>query len=1006
MITPSRIASAAGAADYYTKDNFYTSAAEAEPHTAWAGKGAEALGLSGPVTRDDLQAVLEGRLPDGTNLAEKGQHRPGFELAFSPPKSVSLLALVGGDKRLLELHREAVRHTLAWAEKNLAQTRIDVAGTTVKVKTDNLLMALVEHDTNRNHEPDLHTHVPIANATRGPDGKWRTLHNDLLWKRMTLLSSLYNAYMRSRLPGLGYQTVPHGKHGSFEIKGISRAVIEAYSTRSREINEAYEGLAHQTPQTKDAMALKTRRRKPALVNRDALKARWQEQAAQLGIDFKAVVRAAEKASSPGQTLWDRMTAGMTGLADRIGAVLGFILEQIEGQPGQGGTTAETRRDPLVPEKPGDLAPAELAAAHAVASAIRHLSQREAAWSEHDLSKAALDLHLPISVEDVAKRISQLQAAGLLLRGRRQHAEMLTTPEALDTENRILDRLREARGQSRAVLPARDAAVRLQAAAKDSLGNRLNPGQEDAGRLILSSTDRYLGVQGVAGSGKTASLKAVAEVLKAEGHAVLGLGHQNRLIRMLERETGIASQTIRSFIAEHRAVLEGTLDPAELAARQAAYKGTFLLVDEASTVSNSDKLKLMQIADALGVQRMAFVGDKKQIGAVDAGKPFEVQQAAGLPTAQMSQNLRQRSETLKEAAKAAYEGRISHTLHLLQPYMQEEGNPARAAAEAWLALPPDEQVKTALYASGRENRAIINGIVQQGLREAGTLKGEPLMLTALERLPLTLEQERLAQTYNPGQRIEFARSLRAAGIKAGTWGTVARVDQQKGQVTFRTDSGEAGRFSPHDLAVNRTRETLRLYEAKNLQIHEGDQIRWTTNDKERGLLNADLARIARINSDGVLVETATRQQVLLPLDDPMLRRLDLAYALNAHMAQGLTSEKGIVVMDSRERYLSNQRLFLVTITRTRDDPLLFVDSVDKLSRRLIDNTGDKSSSLEVLGKITPGARDMPQAAGEQAAMPLAPLRQNPVHPLVPPLKQAPSPAPGLAGGPKRTPELDI
>lgn len=1010
MITPSRIMSASGAADYYTKDNFYTSSEEAEPHTSWFGKGAEELGLSGTVTKEALQAVLEGLLPDGTSLAEKGQHRPGFELAFSPPKSVSLLALVGGDKRLIELHREAVRHTLTWAEKQLAQTRIEVASTTIKVKTGNLLMALVEHDTNRNHEPDLHTHVPIANATRGPDGKWRTLHNDLLWQRMTLLSSLYNAYMRFRLPGLGYETAPHGKHGSFEIVGIPRAVIEAFSTRSKEINEAYGRLAHQTPQTKDALALKTRRHKPALVDREAVAARWQEQATRLGVDFGALVRAAETRSSPGQSLWDGMTTGRIGLADRIGAVLRFILEQIEAKSGgrhrPGNPPPEKSPDPFVPETPGDLEPGELTAAHAVASAIRHLSQREVAWDEHDLYKSALDLHLPISVADVEKRISQLQAAGLLLRGRRQHAHMLMTPDALATENRILEKLREAEGQSQAVLPAREASARLQAAAQASLGNNLNPGQEAAGRLIVSSSDRYVGVQGVAGSGKTAMLKAAAVVLKAEGHAVLGLGHQNRLVHMLERETGIDSRTIRSFIAEHRGILDGTLAPAELAARQAAFKGAFLLVDEASMISNSDKLKLMQIADALGLQRMAFVGDKKQIGAIDAGKPFEVQQAAGLPTARMNQNLRQRSQRMKTAAKAAYEGRISETVRMLQPYMREDGNPAGAAAQAWLALPPEERAQTALYASGREARAMINTVVQQGLRDEGVLKGPGLNLTVLERLPLSLEQERILQTYKPGQRIEFARRSPTAGIKAGTWGTITEVDQEKARVTFRTDSGEARRFFPQALALNRTRETLRLYEAKSLTVYRGDQIRWTTNDKERGLLNADIASITGIGSEGVLVETATRQQVLLPLNDPMLKRLDLAYALNAHMAQGLTSEKGIVVMDSRERYLSNQRLFLVTITRTRDDPLLFVDSVEKLSRRLMDNTGDKTSSLEVLGKLATDAPGSLQAIGQPPPTPLAPPGRNQADRTALLARQAPSPAPGLEGGLKRDPNIEI
>ncbi|MEO6718012.1 MAG: TrwC protein, partial [Novosphingobium sp.] len=85
-------------------------------------------------------------------------------------------------------------------------------------------------------------------------------------------------------------------------------------------------------------------------------------------------------------------------------------------------------------------------------------------------------------------------------------------------------------------------------------------------------------------------------------------------------------------------------------------------------------------------------------------------------------------------------------------------------------------------------------------------------------------------------------------------------------------------------------------------------------------------------------------------DPMLRRLDLAYALNAHMAQGLTSDRGIAVMDSREANLANQQTFLVTITRLRDGLTLIVDNADRLERAIERNPGDKTSALETLGRL--------------------------------------------------------
>src|SRR3546814_5431079 len=107
----------------------------------------------------------------------------------------------------------------------------------------------------------------------------------------------------------------------------------------------------------------------------------------------------------------------------------------------------------------------------------------------------------------------------------------------------------------------------------------------------------------------------------------------------------------------------------------------------------------------------------------------------------------------------------------------------------------------------------------------------------------------------------------------------------------------------DVCSSDLRDRLQLSEKKDLHLREGDRIRWTANDKERGLLNAALARVIGIDAAGVTVETADRSRLTLDLGDPMLSRLDLAYSLNMHMAQGITTDKAITVMSSHERNLS-------------------------------------------------------------------------------------------------------
>ena len=118
------IASPAQCAGYFERDGYYTKDDPAHREaSAWAGKGAEELGLSGPVDSDTFKAILEGKVPDGPHLGKRGKdgeihHRPGRDVTMSAPKSVSLLAMIGGDERIVTAHDRAVKTTLGWIEKN------------------------------------------------------------------------------------------------------------------------------------------------------------------------------------------------------------------------------------------------------------------------------------------------------------------------------------------------------------------------------------------------------------------------------------------------------------------------------------------------------------------------------------------------------------------------------------------------------------------------------------------------------------------------------------------------------------------------------------------------------------------------------------------------------------------------------------------------------------------------------------------------------------------------
>lgn len=986
MLSVAAIGSSGAASSYYTKDNYYTADA-AQETSLWAGDGAEKAGLAGEVGIEEFRAILDGKMPDGTELgAGNGRHRAGFDLTFSAPKTLSMLAYIGGDERLLEANMNATKATIAWVEKNLAETRMKGPdGKIEAVKTGNLVVALFQHDTNRNQDPQAHIHAVIANATQGPDGKWRAVWNGKIWQAYSTIASVYNAQLRTEVEKLGYKIEPTGKHGQFEISGISRDAVMVFSTRRAEVLEAFSQLTHQNDQTRDAVTIKTRARKPDVENRAELRAEWEARALALGLDLPAMVEAARSVARDGKDAWGRVVEAARNGADGLRRVLEFIKERAGG----------SEQDPLMPKTLSKLTPVEIAAAKSVASAIRSLSEREAAFDAVQLTKTALDLGLPITVNEVEKRIAALERQGKLVRGVDGNKDRLTTPQAIDTEKSILGFAEAGRGKGDRVIDSPQAAgERLQAAAMADKGFALNPGQEAAGRLVLAGTDRIVAVQGVAGAGKSSALGAIAIVAREEGRNVVGLGLQNTLVRMLERDTGIASMTIARFLGTHGRLLDDRTSPQRLDMARAMFRGSILLVDEASMVSNDQVLKLTALAQRLEVGKLAFVGDKRQLGAIDAGKPFEVLQAGKTPTAEMNINLRARSAELKVAAAAANDYRPADALAALKGMTTEApGRGAEVAAERWLALSPEIRESTMLLASGRKVRADINAAVQEGLLDQGLVNGPGLDLRVLDKVTTTREEERYIQTYAAGQRVDFQKGVPSQNIPAGTM-RVTRIDRTGRTVELVDEQGRLHRLKPEKLATNRTENSVRITREKPLKIYEGDKVRWTDTDRDRGLINADRATVLKIDAAGVTFETSTKMQITLPPGDPMLQRLDLGYALNAHMAQGLTADRGIAVFDSREQNLTNEKLFLVNITRVRDSLELIVDSGARVERGIARNAGEKTSALETTGEVTIDRHG--RAPGRQG--PIAPT-----PPASPPQQrdpQGPRP-PGIS--PDRTPD---
>ncbi|EQC0327729.1 conjugative transfer relaxase/helicase TraI [Escherichia coli] len=290
------ISSIKGDAGYYShEDNYYASGSL---DSRWMGEGAEKLGLKGEVASADMDAVRQGKLPDGSDLSRMvngvNKHRSGYDLTFSAPKSVSVMALVGEDRRFIEAHNRAVAVVMQEVEK-LVSARITEEGKTETVLTGNMVAALYNHDTSRDLDPQLHTHALVFNATFA-DEKWRSLASDTrmktgfsenLYATKIALGNLYRSALREDVESMGFETVTAGKNGLWELKDVP---VDVFSSRSQAIREAAGPDA--SAKSRDVAALDTRQAK-AWADPELLKADWRRRLADEKFDIDGYIRQAQ-----------------------------------------------------------------------------------------------------------------------------------------------------------------------------------------------------------------------------------------------------------------------------------------------------------------------------------------------------------------------------------------------------------------------------------------------------------------------------------------------------------------------------------------------------------------------------------------------------------------------------------------------------------------------------------------------------------------------------------------
>ena len=782
------------------------------------------------------------------------------------------------------------------------------------------MIATFRHETSRNLDPALHTHSVIANMLLGDDGRWRTMANESLYASKMLLGALYRSELAGELAKLGYGVERTHADGRFEIAGVSRHIIDAFSTRRAEIEAAMEGRGlggtAENQHLARRAALMTRASKSG-ADREALRETWGRQAAELGFDAKALAASAMERGIDGDGK-DRKVIGKTGKEEPPATPLQADLFE-----------RGARSDP---------------AREAVDWTLAHLSERDAVFSKTDLLAAAL----AYSPGSAAVGEIERAVAGLKREGRLHDAPALEGGGGLATEKAVADERETVAlmrgGEGRGKAPMRGWTVD-----RHLSKGPLTAGQQQAVKLILSGKDRTVGVQGFAGTGKTRMLNRARALAEKKGWRMAGLAPSASAARTLAAESGIESETLQRFLARNAGVAEGRLTRKGAREMRAAFAKTVLVVDEGSLASTVQARGLLRIAGELRIPKLVLVGDSKQLDAVDAGKPFAQLQQAGMKTAVMDEIMRQRDPDLKAAVEASIAGEIGRAFAKLGSNVAEvnPNNIAGAVAARWLKLSPEMRERTGVMAPSHELREGINAHIRERLAREGRIAGPVLQTQRLVSKGYTNAEKALASNYGPGDVVAFHRPYKRLGVEKGDERRVEGVDHKNRTVRLEGPNGATVAWKPSEIGGRKG--GAEVYRTETVELRAGDRIRWTRNDKGLGLVNSGAAEVLGVRNGRVTFLLEEGRKLTLAPGDPQLRHLDRAWASTVHAYQGRTMDNVIAALQANHPQLTTAKAFYVEISRARDRAELVTDDAQALKQRLEAATGERISALEGIGE---------------------------------------------------------
>jgi hypothetical protein len=433
------------------------------------------------------------------------------------------------------------------------------------------------------------------------------------------------------------------------------------------------------------------------------------------------------------------------------------------------------------------------------------------------------------------------------------------------------------------------------------------------------------ILGMTGSGKTTTLTLIRCAAESQGYQVEGFAPTSRAARQLN-DAGIESGTLQGFLAR-------TADP------DAVDRKHLYLVDESSLASTKQVREFL--ARIAPNDRVLLVGDIRQHQGVEAGRPFEQLQEAGMRTARLDEIVRQQDPALKSAVELLATGHVSAALDTLQQHghvkeIPNAGERIRAIAKSYVESPENTLIVSPDNASRRE----LNVAVRQELKLNGTLAPEDHTFRIfVQRQDMTGAERSWASHYEVNDVIRYTRGSKAIGIGAGAYASVVAIDPGVNQLMVEKANQELATYDPRRLAG------VSVYQEIEREFSVGDRVQFTAPDKSLGVANRDFATVEAIHPDGLLSARLDNNRQI-EFNAIEHRHFDHGYAVTSHGSQGLTAERVLIHADtSVHPDLLNSRFAYVSVSRASHDTTLFTDDMAKLGPQLGADVS-KTSALEI------------------------------------------------------------